>query len=142
VKVGWVGRGGRSPLTVANTAARGGLSLNGTAPVKTFTQVNQALQMSIESTTDLNRDHREGEDIRLPAECPPIVIVQDLRCNPPCAVPILIWSAPDRIQVLSDNGQTTIRDHRMTSDVHKDVRLVSGCQHASGKSIKSNRVPP
>jgi len=47
VKVGWIGRGGRSPLTVADTAARGGLSLNGTAPVKTFLQMNQVLQISI-----------------------------------------------------------------------------------------------
>ena len=35
-----VGRGGRSPPTIANTAAEGDLSLNGTAPVKTFVQMN------------------------------------------------------------------------------------------------------
>jgi len=38
-----MGRGGRSPLMVADTAVRGGLSLNGTAPVKTFLQMNQVL---------------------------------------------------------------------------------------------------
>ena len=40
VKAGWVGRGGRSPPTIANIAARGGLLLNGTAPVTTFVRVN------------------------------------------------------------------------------------------------------
>jgi len=44
---------------VADTAARGGLSLNGTAPVKTFVQMSEVLQMSIEPATDLNDDHRE-----------------------------------------------------------------------------------
>jgi len=47
VKVGWIGRGGRSPLAVADAAARGVLLLNGTAPVKTFVQMNEVLQMSI-----------------------------------------------------------------------------------------------
>ena len=96
--------------------------------------------MSIESATDLNHDHREREDIRLLAICPPIV--QDLRCNPPRTVPVLIGSAPDRIQVLSDYGQTAIRDHRMAGGVHKNVRLVSGCQYVSGNPIKNDRVPP
>jgi len=92
------------------------------------------------SATDLNHDHREREDIRLLAECPPIV--QDLWCNPPCTAPILFRSAPYRIQVLGDHGETAIRDHRMAGGVHKNVRLVSGCQHASGNPIRNDRVPP
>ena len=40
VKVGWVGRGGRSPPVIASITTRGGLSLNGTAPVKAFIQMN------------------------------------------------------------------------------------------------------
>jgi len=107
---------------VANIAARDGLSLNGTAPVKTFVQMNGVLQISIESATDLNYNHREREDIRFLAECPPIV--QDLWCNPSCTVPMLIWSTPHRVQVLNDHGETTIRDHRMAGGVHEDVRLV------------------
>jgi len=95
--------------------------------------------MSIESTTDLNCDHREREDIRLLAECPQIV--QDLRCNPPCTVPVLVWSASYRIHVMSDHGETAIRDHCMAGVVHKDIRLV-GCQYASGKPIKNDRIPP
>jgi len=92
-----------------------------------------------ECATDLNHDHREREDIRLLAECPPIG--QDLRCDPPHTVPVLVWSAPYRIHVSGDHGQTTIRDQRMTGGVHKDVRLV-GCQCASDKTIKNDRVPP
>ena len=124
---------------VANTAARGGLSLNGTAPVKTFIQMNEVLQISIESATDLNYDHCEREDICFFAECPPIV--QDLRCNPARTVPVLVWSAPHRVQILSDHGETTIRDHCMASGVHKDVRLVE-CQYASGNRTKNDGVPP
>ena len=101
--------------------------------------MSEVLQMSIGSATDLNHDHCEREDIRLLAECPPIV--QDLRCNPPRTVSVLIWNAPDRIQVLSDNGKAAIHDHRMAGAVHKDVRLV-GCQYASGKPIKNDGVPP
>jgi len=41
VKVEWVGRGRRSPAINADMAARGDLSLNGTAPVKTFIKTNE-----------------------------------------------------------------------------------------------------
>ena len=97
--------------------------------MKTFVQMNEVLQMSIESATDLDRDHREREDIRLLAKCSPIG--QDLRCNPPCTVQVLIWSVPYRIQVLSDYGETTICDQRTAGYVHKDIWLV-GCQYFSG----------
>ena len=91
------------------------------------------------STTDLDHDHREREDIRLLAKFSPID--QDLRCNPSYTVPVLAWGAPYRIQVLSDHGETTICDTCTASDVHKDVLLV-GYQYASGKTIKNDHVPP
>ena len=107
--------------------------------MKIFVQMNEVLQMSIGSATDLNHDHREREDISLLAKCP--LIGQDLRCNPPRTVPVLVWSAPYRIQIPSDHGKTTICDHCMTGGVHKDVRL-AGCQYAGGETIKNDGVPP
>jgi len=89
--------------------------------------------------TDLDHDHREREDVRFLAKCP--LVGQDLRRNPPCTVPVLVWSAPHRVQVLSDDGETTICNHCMTGGVHEDVRLV-GYQYASGKTVKNYRVPP
>jgi len=109
------------------------------APVKTFVQINEVLQMSIGSATDLNCDHREREDIRLLAKRPPVG--QDLRCNPPCTVLVLVWSVPYRIRILSDYGETTICDQRTAGYVHKDIWLV-GCQYVSGKTIKNDRVLP
>ena len=88
------------------------------------------LDVNPKSATDLNHDHCKREDIRLLAECPPTG--KDLRCNPPCTLPILVWSAPCRIQVLSDRGETAIRDQRTTGGVHKDVRLV-GYQYPAVK---------
>jgi len=104
---------------VASIAAWGGLSSNGTAPVKTFVRMNQVLHMSSEYTTDFNHDHRERKDIRLLAKCP--TIGQDLRRHPPHAVPVLVWGPPYRIQALSDHGETTICDDCMPGGVHKDV---------------------
>ena len=75
-----------------------------------------------EPATDLNRDHREREDIRFLAKCPPIG--QDLRCNPSRTVALLVWNAPYRIQILSDHSDTTICDHCVAGGVHKDVQLV------------------
>jgi len=85
--------------------------------------------MSIEFATDLDCDHREREDIRLLAKCP--LIGQDLRCNPPRTVAVLVWSAAYRIHVLSDHVETTICNPCTAGDVYKDTWLV-GCQHASG----------
>ena len=87
--------------------------------MKTFVQINEVLHMPIEYATDLNHDHRERKDIRFLAKCPPVC--QDLRCNPPHTVTVLVWSVPHRIQVLSDHGETTICDQCAAGDVHKDV---------------------
>jgi hypothetical protein len=59
VKLGWIGRGGRSPLVIANTAARGDFSLNGAAPVKAFVQIIHSLASSSFSATNLDRDARK-----------------------------------------------------------------------------------
>jgi len=75
--------------------------------------------MSIGYATDLDHDHREREDVRLLAECPPIG--QDLRCHPSRTASVLVWGASYRVHVLSDHGETTICDHRMSCGVHKDV---------------------
>jgi len=75
--------------------------------------------MSIAYATNLNHDHREREDVRLLAECPPIG--QDLLCHPPRTVPVLVWGPLYRIRALGDYGETTVCDHRMAGGVHKDV---------------------
>ena len=54
-------------------------------------------------------------------------------------MPVLVWSTPYRIQVLSDHGETTIRNPCTAGDVHKDVWLVE-CQYTSGKTIKNGRI--
>ena len=76
---------------IASTAARGGLSLNGTEPVKTFVQikgVRKTLTLSRLAVSNLDRDHRKRENIRFPAICPSAV--QDLWRGPLCAVPMLV----------------------------------------------------
>ena len=95
--------------------------------MKIFVQMNEVLWISTESATDLDNDHREREDVRFLAKCPPIG--QDLRCNPSRTVTVFVWNAPYRIQVLSDHSDTTICDHRVAGGVHKDVQLVR-CQYA------------
>ena len=113
MRVGWIGRGGRSPQTIATIAARDGLSLNGTAPVKAFAQDITICRMLAPGrlfATNLNCDHRKRENIRFLAICPPII--QDLWCNPSY-----------RIRVLSDHGETKVGDPCATGGVHKDVRL-------------------
>jgi len=56
-------------------------------------------------------------------------------------VPILVWSAPDRIQVLSDDDEAAIRDQRTAGGVHNDVRLV-GCQYPVAKRSRTITYPP
>ena len=89
------------------------------APVKTFVRVNKVFHLPITYATDLDHDHREREDIRLLAECPPIG--QDLRCHPSPTVHVLVWGPLYRIHTLGDQGETAICDHRMAGGVHKDV---------------------
>ena len=107
--------------------------------MKIFVQMSEVLQMSVRSATDLNCDHREREGIRFLTKCPPVG--QDLRCNPPCTVLVLVWSVLYRIQILSDYGEATICDQCTAGYVHKDIWLV-GCQYVSGKTMKNDRLLP
>ena len=79
------------------------------------------------STTYLNHDHRESENIRFLAVCP---LVQDLWRSPPCTVAMEIRDAQCRIQILGDSSEAKIRQTRMAGVIHKDVWL-DGCQCGS-----------
>ena len=55
VKVGWAGRGGRSPLMTANLAAGGGLSLNGAVLAKAFVRMTMLCHFAALSAGYLQR---------------------------------------------------------------------------------------
>ena len=117
-KSGWVGRGGRPPSLIADTAARGGLSLNGAAPVKTFIKINNnrpLLDLGRLLATNLDRNSCKREDICFLAAC--LSTVYDLGRNPSYAIIVFGGTAPCRM----DGGKTKICDPCMAGRVHKDT---------------------
>jgi hypothetical protein len=82
------------------------------------------------STTYLNHDHRESENVRFLAMYP---LVQNLWRSPPRTVTMLTRGTPYRIWVLSDCGEAKIRETRMARVVHKDIHLAE-CQ-CGGETI-------
>ena len=114
----WVGRGGRSPPAIADTAARGGLSLNGAAPVKTFIKIGNnwpPLDLDRLFATHLDRNSCKREDICFFAVC--FSAVYDLGRNPSYASIVFDRTAPCRI----DGGKTKICDPCMAGRVHEDI---------------------
>ena len=77
--------------------------------------------------TYFDHDHRKGENIRFLAACH--FLLQDLRSSPARGMPILMGGAQYRIQVLSDLGETKIRDAYTTGAVYKDV-LLARCEYS------------
>ena len=130
---------------IANIAARGGLSLNGIAPVKAYVRVNDCssyVSPNRLSATDLNCNHRERENISFLAIRRPAV--QNLWRDPSCTVADLGGSALGQIQVLSDHCDTKICDLCTTGDVHDDIRLAErqyGDEKGSKTTTHSCEIP-
>jgi hypothetical protein len=72
------------------------------------------------SVTCLDHDHRERENIRFLAMCPP---VQNLWCSPSRGVTMLMRDTLYGVQVSSDRSEAKVRETCMTGVVHKDVWL-------------------
>ena len=84
----------------------------------------------------LDHDHRERENV---GRFGTFSSIADLWGRPSRAEAALIRSAPYRIQVSSDLGETEIRDAYLTGVFHKDVGLV-GRRYSVNKT-QSNHVP-
>jgi len=87
--------------------------------------------------TDLNRDHRERENVRFLAVWP---LVQDLWRSPPWGEAALRPSVPDGIDTLSERSEAKVRDACTTGVVHKDVWL-AGVSMVGKRRSKQPRTP-
>ena len=75
------------------------------------------------STTHLDHNHREGENIRSLAICP--LLVEYLWRSPSCDMDIIlvVWIVSHRIQALNDRRKTKIRDPWVAGRINKDIWL-------------------
>ena len=138
MKLGCVGRGGRSPRCIAIIAFTDERSSNGGAPVKTCASGSEPwLSHVILSVTHLNHNHRERENVRFIAIFP---LVPNLRRDPPHREAILNRSTPHRMRVFGDLRETKVRDAYVTRVFHKDVGLVR-CKWDMKQDRKRLRTP-
>ena len=125
VKLGCVGRSGRCPWIIESMAIADGLSLNGTSPVKIYSNPKvSGVKLSMKRTgcgiAYLDHDHSEGKHVTFLGV---FLINHDLWRSPPYSVTVLVWSALYGVRIFSDHCKSEVRDTCVTRAIHKDICL-------------------
>ena len=138
MRVGWVGRGGRSPVIIATIAGVDLRSPNGIASVNAWDGSRLRPNVNYSLVTYLDHDHREGENICLLAVRP--LLVQNLWRSPSCGKNPLTRAASYGIYVLSDCSKTEIRNPWVAVGVCEDIWL-DVCQCDGKLGLEQSRTP-